>query len=238
MAGKTFLQAINEVHGFLRRDEDGTGVTAITQDADTVIVAKMINEAKRRVEGRWKWHMMRVGITFSSVGGTGTYDTSNVAIAATQQTNDRSEVLLDNKGNALFWDITTTGAGVRVAVIPRDVALQQFYTNSNVQQPIPDYAAVYRVGDGLTVFFPTSPSGVRNYSMWVYRPQAELTSASTEILAPWRPIVLLATALAAEERGESFGVPPARYLDLYEAAYEEEEAFDKSEDYDNMLEPV
>ena len=234
---KTFLQAINEVHGFLRRDETGTGATTINQDADTVVIAKFINEAKRRVEGVWKWNTLRSTITFSSVANTASYDTSSGAIAVAVQTNDRSELLTYKNGSPLFWDVTTSQAGFQMCLVPRDIALHKYRTGP-FSASSPDQVAVFRVGAGLTVLFPFPPNAVRNYSFEVYKPQDELAAAGTEITAPWRPIVLLSTALAAAERGDQFGVDPGTYLDLYAQSIEEEIAFDKTENDDDALEPV
>ena len=236
---KTFLQAINEVHGFLRRDETGTGVTTINQDADTVVIAKFINEAKRRVEGVWKWNTLRTTITFASVVSTAIYDTSDLAVVSSDPTvtNDRSELLTYKDGSPLFWDVTVANAGFQMRRVPRDWALGE-YRQSQITNSVPDMIAVYRSGNGLSVLFPYPPGAVRNYSFEVYTPQAELTLAADSITAPWRPIVLLATALAAGERGDVFGVDPGTYLDLYAQSIEEEMAFDKTEDDDDALEPV
>jgi hypothetical protein len=234
---KTYLQAINEVHGFLRRDDTGTGVSSLTADADTLVIAKFINEAKRRVEGVWKWNALRTTITFSSTASTFTYDTSNAGIAVAAQTNDRSELLTYKDGSPLFWDVTTANAGFKMTLVPRDWALNE-YRQAQFTVSMPDRVAVYRSGNGLSVLFPVAPTDVRNYSFEVYKPQDELTATGDLITAPWRPIVLLATALAAGERGDQFGVDPGTYLDMYAQAIEEEMAFDKTEGDDDALEPV
>lgn len=215
---KTYLQLINEVGKNLRRST-GSTYTTVSQDQAAVFMGQMINQAKRLVEDRWKWHQLRYDVTFPSVGATASYDTSSLSVVTSDPTvtNDRSALLYDRARHPLFWDITTTGSGFQLYEVSREYAEHVRATQTS-DTVIPDTFAVYQNGSGLTVLFPFAPSGVRNYKFKAYIPQEELSDASTTVLAPWRPIVLAATALACEERGEEFGMPGTRWWDEYENA--------------------
>lgn len=230
---KTFLQLINAVHGFTRRDIDGTGVAAINEDADTTVIANFINHAKERVEGKWKWNTLRTTVTFAGVASTYTYDLSTLG---TPNVTERSQLLFDLQDNPLFWDVTSPTSGYRMRKMSRDDAIDVRRQNDTQTTTAPDLFSIYRTGTGLTVLLPIAPTAARSYSMELYQPQAELTNGATTLTCPWRPVVLLATGMTLEERGDDFGVTASRFYDMYEEAIAEEIEFDKDED-DNALEP-
>lgn len=215
---KTYIQLINEVGKNLRRS-NGTTYTTLTQDQNAVSIAQFLNQAKRLVEDRWKWHQLRKTVTFDSVGGTATYDTSSLSIVTSDPTvtTDRTHLLYDARRQPLFWDVTDANAGFRLSEVTREHALNcRRLSTENVSKPW--QFASYQNGSGLTILFPYAPEGVRNYSFEAYIPQDELASTSTTLECPWRPVVLAATAMACEERGEEFGNPGTRWWDEYEIA--------------------
>lgn len=215
---KTYLQLLNEVGKKLRRST-GSTYTTITQDQNAVFMGSMLNQAKRLVEDRWKWHQLRYDVTFSSVGGTASYDTSSLSVVTSDPTvtNDRTTLLYDRFRRPQFWDVTTSGSGYMLMEVSREYA-EDIRNTQTSDVEIPNTVSVFQNGSGLTCLFPFAPSGVRNYRFKAYIPQDELADGSTNVLAPWRPIVLAATALCCEERGEEFGMPGSRWWDEYEQA--------------------
>lgn len=218
---KTYLQLVNLVHGYLR----GPTVTEVNADADTIIIANFLNQAKERVESAWKWNILRKTITFNGSASTYTYDTSDAGVATVNQTNERSVLLFDQENRPLFWDVTS-GGEFRLEAISRERA-QSIYRLDQSTTTSPSQFTAYRLGSGLTIFFPVAPSGTRNYSFEAYVPQAELSAKTDELTVPWRPVVMLATSLAAGERGDEFGAAQQMYMDLYEDAIATEIAFDQ-----------
>lgn len=214
---KTLLQLINEVGKNVRRST-GSTYTTINQDGDAVFINQAINEAKRMVEDGWKWDVLQKTITFPSVADTATYDTSSLSVVDSDPdvTTDRSFALLDSSGRLQGWDVTS-GNEFRLRRVPRDYAEHISRVNSiSVARPV--LVSVYPNGSGLTVHFPYAPAGVRNYAFQFQVPQADLTSASTELLIPAAPVVLAATALVVEERGEELGLDSARWWEQFENA--------------------
>jgi hypothetical protein len=228
---KTYIQLINEVHGYMRHSNTETSLTA---DEDTIIVAKFLNEAKREVEDEWKWHALRATITFSSTASDDSYDTSNGAIAVATQTEERSELLEDPETlEALFWDVTSDDE-FRMSRITREQVLRNLRTNpDDVDQPTA--FTIYQNGEGLTVQFRTAPTGVRNYSFEVYTPQPDLAATGDTLTVPWRPVVLRATALAKAEIGEEFGGPQGNFDAMFEDALQTEVAREKDEADDTLV---
>lgn len=214
---KTFLQLLNEVGKNLRRST-GSTYTTITQSADVVLTGQLINEAKRMVEARWKWSALRATVNFTSVGGTATYALTDAMIASTV-TRERAELIMDPDNRPMFWDVTTS-PGFRMSLCTQDYAVdaQNVYVQTLAT---PGVAAVYDNGAGLSVKFPQAPGGVRNYRLVVKNPQDDLDNASTTLLVPWRPVVLAATAIAFDERGEDLGGDSNRWWERYEDALSE-----------------
>ncbi len=215
---KTYIQLVNEVGKNLRRST-GSTYTSLTQDQNAVSIAQFLNQAKRLVEDRWKWHQLRRTITFDSVASVAVYDTGENADYATYPdvTNDRSTLVYDARRQPLFWDVTDSNAGFRLSEVTREHALQCRRLSAETVEKPWQFAA-YQNGDGLTILFPYAPQGVRSYSFEAHTPQEELASAWDELTVPWRPVVLAATAMACEERGEEFGNPGSRWWDEYETA--------------------
>lgn len=215
---KTYIQLINDVGKNLRRSTGAT-YTSVNQDQNAVFMAAMINQAKRLVEDRWKWHQLRRTIEFASEAGVTSYDTSLIGGYTTfpDVTNERSSLLYDARRCPLFWDITTSGSGYLMHEVSREYAehLRATAADSAAQ---PGQFALYQNGGGLTVLFPHAPEAVRNYRFKAYVPQEDLSNRSDELEAPWRPVILAATALCCEERGEEFGMPGSRWWDEYEQA--------------------
>ncbi len=215
---KTLIQLVNEVGKNLRRS-DGSTYTTLTQNADVVFIVQAINEAKRMVEDDWQSDILTKAITFDSVAGTHTYDTSDLAVVTSDPdvTTDRADILRSKPSYRIqLFDVTDEE--FQIFEVSREYAQRQETLNS-VDVPKPSYAAVYPNANGLTVHFPTAPSGVRNYKMYCKVPQDDLAATSTELTVPWRPVVLAATALAAEERGEELGMESTRWWEQYEKAF-------------------
>ena len=209
---KTFLQLTNEVGKNLRRSTGSTW-SALDTSADQIFIQQAINEAKRMVEDAWESDALTVPMTFSSVGSQHAYELST---AGTPNATDRSAPVRDKSTYKLqLYDITDTE--FQLSECSREYA-QRLETLSTVDVTKPSLVAVYPSQNGLVVHFPIAPAGVRNYKFYVKNPQDDLALASTELTVPWRPVVLAATAIACEERGEELGLDASRWWEQYESA--------------------
>jgi hypothetical protein len=236
MAHKTLPQLINDVGKHLRRS-DGTTYTSTTQDADAIMLVSLINVAKDMVEGERFWNALQVDITFDSVISTQEYDLSDLAVVTSDPivADERTVVLTDMVGRLQMWDVTA-GDEFRMHRHTRswvDDQSRRFGTVTTAAQQ--SRVAIYPNHEGLTVKFPYPPSDVRSYVLRVYQPQAELANVATEITAPWRPVVLAATALLAEERGEELGLNASTWWERYTDALSQAIIVDMFQDEDAVL---
>lgn len=215
---KTFIQLINDVGKHMRRS-DGTDYTSVTQDADVVFIASALNIAKDMVEGEARWESMLTDITFPSAVGVQTYDTSVLTVVSSDPdvTNERSQIITAPTGQIQFWDITDSNE-FRMKRRSRSWVHHRRQVDDGIAVSEPLEFAIYPLGDGLTVEFPFDIDSVRTYSFQVYNPQDELDTTTTVILCPWRPVVLAATALVAEERGEELGMEASTWWGRYNSA--------------------
>lgn len=221
---KTFLQLLNDVGKNLRRSNGATW-TSVTQSGDVIFTGQCINEAKRMVENRWKWSALRQTITFDSVAAQAEYDLTDPLVASVV-TTERAELLMDERNQPLFWDVTTLPAH-RLRLWTQDRALHQREVLAQTVG-IPNVVSVYDNGAGLSVRFPYAPEGIRNYKLVVKNPQDDLVAYDDELLVPWRPVVLAATAIAFDERGEDLGGDSNRWWERYEDALSEALSRDSS----------
>lgn len=218
MSNKTFIQLINDVGKNLRLS-DGTTYTTLTDDADVVFIAQAVNLAKDMVEGEAQWENMHEEVLFNSQIGVKSYDTSDIGVVAgANVTLSRSQLVETFDGHMSMWDKTDPGGQFRMRrrshnwIRDRQIRYAQVTVGQQYE------VSVVPNGDGLTVTFPYSVTEVRNYDMHVYTPQDELDATSTVMEAPWRPVVLAATALAAEERGEELGMQASSWWERYNSA--------------------
>jgi len=198
---KTTIQLINEVGKNLARS-DGTTYTTLTQDRNAISILQAINEAKREVEDGWKWDSLRTAITFDSVGGTHDYDLGDGGVATSSDvTTDRSYIIRDKYGRVQMWDVTDDSEFQMTEVSTEYAESFQELEDTTVARP--NLVSFRQNGDGISVRFPFAPDGVRNYKLYCIVPQDDLAATDTVLLAPWRPVVLKATVLALEERGDN-----------------------------------
>ena len=234
---KTFIQAINDV-GKNTRLSTGSTWSALDTDADQTFIQQMLNEAKRMVEAERQWNVLKAQVTFDSVGATQTYDLSDAGVVtAGALTNERSQLVDALNGFPEFYE-TTSGDEQQMTRITRANADRRQLLDVNAAAVQNNTFAIYQTGAGLTVKFPFDVDGVRTYSVNIYTPQADLAATTTEITAPWRPIILAATALVADERGEELGLATSTWWDLYRSALSDAIVSDMWVGAESVLVPV
>jgi hypothetical protein len=235
MATRTLIQMVNDVGEHMRRS-NGSTYTSLTQSFDTIFITRALNQAKRFVEDNWKWDELRTTVTFNSVASQHTYDTSNAGVISSGTvTTDRSYVVETPGGHIQFWDVTS-GEETRLRRATRDEA-EHFEITNSVDVERPGRVAVYPNGSGLTVHFPYAPTAARQYRMSAIVPQDDLALTTDTITIPFRPVVLMATALAFDERGEELGGSSEGWWDLFRDSLGSAKSIDQ-ENSDLVMIPV
>lgn len=217
---KTFIQLINDVGKNLRRST-GSTYTAVDQDSDVIFVAQAINIAKDMVEAESKWDSMIEMVTFDTVVSTQAYDTSDLAVVTSDPivTNERSMLLTSAGGLDQAWDVTDTE--IRMVRRSRDWVIDMNVVYDGSSGSRQRYFSAHKSADGIVFTFPYTMSGIRNIQFQAYNPQSELTVTTDELLCPWRPVVMAATAIASEERGEELGMQASTWWERYQSTLSE-----------------
>ena len=193
MATMTYLELVN---GVLRRLREPT-VATVTSSDYSALIGDFVNDAKVTVENSWDWTTLRSTISISTMNNVKNYSLTGTGWQGKQLNviNDTSDWVMEYRtadwfDEKYYIDGQTSGA-------PRYYTFGE--TDSNGDQtidlyPLPD--AVY------TIRF---DAVVRNNAL----------SADSDVLEiPYMPVLHLALALAARERGETGGTSTQEYFQI------------------------
>ena len=196
----TYLQLIN---GILTRMRESTiAASAITQNYPS-LVGTFVNDAKAEVEGAWQWKALRHEMTFTTVAGQTDYECfSGGDATGSRYTNEESKLLYSADGLPLVFD-TTNDAQLYEVPLETLESWRAAGVSSSNQKPYT--FSVLRSADGLTLRIYPAPDGAYAMSARFFTPQEELSAHGDVLLAPTRPVRMLAYALALEERGSGQG---------------------------------
>ena len=193
MATMTYLELVN---GVMRRLREPTVSTVSSSDYSTLI-GDFVNDAKVTVENAWDWSTLRTTISINTVASTKNYALTGTGWQSKQLNviNDTSNWVMEYRtadwfDEKYYVDGQTSGA-------PRYYTFGE--TDANGDQtidlyPLPDAAYTIRF-DAV----------VRN----------DRLSADSDVLEiPYMPVLHLALALAARERGETGGTSTQEYFQI------------------------
>ena len=185
----TYVQIVN---GVLRRLRENP-VTDFDDNEYSTLIGKFVNDAKEEIEDLWDWTCLRQNLTFNTVNGTTSYVVTN--------SNERTKILR-------VFNTTNTNC---ISKAPDDF-IDRGLQLSNSTAGIPTW---YRrrgidssTGSIKIDLYPT-PDNTYTIVLPSVVPQATLTSSSTVLTIPSRPVEFLAWALAVRERGEQGGTSAA-----------------------------
>lgn len=181
----TYLEIVNNV---LKRLRERT-VSTVSENTYSELIGVLVNDAKEEVENAWKWSSLKTTLTLTT-----TADTFNYELNGTQGRFKLLDVLNDT-GNFFMTPRTTS-------------EFNNLFLNNTPATGSPRYYnfnGTSSDGDTLVDIYPI-PNGVYSLRFNVVAPQAELTTNSTSLLVPAKPVQMLAYAKAIEERGEDGGV--------------------------------
>lgn len=188
-----YVGIVNEVLKRLRE----TQVNTVAETAYSSMVGAFLNDAKDQVEEAWTWGALRQIISVATADGTSEYSLTGFG--------DQGKVLgvYDNTNNVSLMQTSQE----------RIDRMKYTSTTSNGKPRLWCFRGLDGSGDQKIELYPT-PDGVYDLKFNSYVPQAELSSDSTSLTIPWRPVMLLCFALVSEERGETQGQPTARAFQL------------------------
>ena len=210
----TYLEAVNQVLQRLREDTV-TNVTGL-DDPVAEMVTALVNDAKQLVEDAHTWNALRHEWSITTAADDNLYSLTNAG------NYGKIESIIKDDGIELKQEQLS-------AIRKRQAAAP---ANNK-----PKYYAVNGVDGNYDIqiqLFP-KPDNVYNYTVYGFKRQAELSDKDDVLLVPSKPVVYMALAMAARERGEVGGQTAAELFALANVYLSDAIAWDASlNDYDNV----
>lgn len=179
----TYLEIVNKVLRLMR--ETSTASINNVDDIVVALTADFVNDAKRTVEDSHNWNMLR-------------HDWDVTVLAG------QTETALTGSGKFATIDYIYNDDGQKLQETPNQNIARMLANNTG--QGTAWHYAVNGLSGGdlkLRVYPPVSRDTVLSVSG--YKAQPDLAIDSDVLLVPHQPVIYLALALAARERGEVGG---------------------------------
>lgn len=189
----TYLNLVNNVLRRLRESE----VTSVQDNTYSKMVGDFINDAKQLVEDAWDWSALRTTLTATTTSGIFSYVLvgSQNKIKLLDVINDTSNKFMTYQTQHWFNDK---------------------YLNQDPVSSSPEYYTfngVDSAGDTQVDLYP-KPDGVYTLRFNCIQRNPNLSADTDEILIPSQPVIHMAVALLARERGETGGTSAAEYFSI------------------------
>ena len=204
----TYLQLVNSVLRRLREDE----VTSVSQNSYSKLIGEFVNDSKRFVEDAYDWTALRDTLTVSTESTAFNYTLvgSGNRMKILDVANDTSNFFLQYRtshwmNNAFLINDAPTGT-------------PQFYSFNGVDAN----------GDNGVDLYPR-PDGVYQVRFNAVLRTDDFTVDTDNMLIPSSPVVQIATALGARERGETGGTSAAELFALADRTLADAIAFDAAQ---------
>lgn len=189
----TYLQLVNNVLRRLREDE----VASVQTSTYSKMVGDFVNDAKKIVEDSWDWSGLRTTLTVTTSSGI-----FNYALTGSQNKIKVLDVVNDTSNK--FMEYQTAHW------------FNNKYLNQDPVSSSPDYYTYNGVnsnGDTQVDLYP-KPDGVYNLRFNCILRNDELSADDDQLVIPSQPVIHLAVALLARERGETGGTSAPEYFGI------------------------
>ena len=187
----TYLNLVNNVLRRLRETE----VTTVQTTAYSKLIGDIVNDAKDLVENSWDWSALRTTLTITT-----TADVFNYALTGSQNSIKELNVLNDTS-NLIMRYQTNNWFDEAYLISEQRTGEPEYYT----------YNGVNADGDTLVDLYP-KPDGVYSLRFNCALRNPDLSADDDTLKIPAMPVVHLAVALAARERGETGGTSTQEYF--------------------------
>jgi hypothetical protein len=207
-----YLQLVNSVLRRLRESEVTTVQGSGNNNSYARLVGDYVNEAKTQVEDSWKWSALKQTIAINTVQGSTAYTlpgtTNRFEVQEAYNLTHSNPLALMHMNEWIALNNLSTPPQSTVSNYVFD-GIDQPTDNVKIQvYPVPDSVQALR-------FYGTN------------RPQ-NLVADSDVVLVPSRPVILMAVAMAIEERGEDSGQQSINAYRLAQSALADAIAFDSA----------
>ena len=187
----TFRGLINEVLIRLREDTISSDWSGDINDSTTVsayekVIGALVNDAKRYVEQRHDWLVLRQTVDISTVASTKNYN-------------------LSSGQEIKIIDVINNTTGTQLSQVSRAYLNSIMYPTDPTGEPLYYGFNGVDASKNLKVDLSPIPINAETLSFDIIKYQDDLTEAATVISVPEKPVVLGAWAMAIAERGEDGG---------------------------------
>ena len=187
----TYLNLVNNVLRRLREDQ----VTTVYFNTYSSMVGDFINDAKTLVENTWDWSQLRSTVTITTAEDDYTYSLTGSQDYGKVLTmvNDTSNIIMEYRPQS--WIDEKYLIGTPASGTPA------FYT----------YNSVDTNGDSQIDVYP-KPDGVYSIKTKMVIRNVPLSVDADTLAIPSQPVIHMAVALLARERGETGGTSTPEYF--------------------------
>jgi len=205
-----YLQLVNAVLRRLRESEVTTVQGTGNNNSYARLIGDYINEAKQTVENAWQWMSLKQAVNVTTVAGTTEYTLFNAGhrFQLNYAFNDTSDTPLTEE--PIEWWLEQTSLGS-----PSTGSVEVF-----------SFSGLDAVSDNVKIQVYPVPSGVEALKFYGTVRTGNLSADTDTMLVPDRPVILLATAMAQEERGEDSGQQSVNSYRLAQSALADEISLD------------
>lgn len=205
----TYLDLVNKV--MLRLRESPVSTVQGTGNSNTYarLIGEFVNEAKSQVEAAWDWSALRTTLTLTTTSGVFNYELngSQNSFKVLDVWNDTDDIEMQYK-DATWFNREFLTASPQTGT--------PLYYNFN---------GVSADGDTQVDLYPI-PDAAYALRFNVTQRNLPLSADSSTLVIPSRPVILLATAMAIEERGEDGGQQSMNAYAAAQSALSDEIALD------------
>lgn len=187
----TYREVINEVLIRLRETPIASDWSGAINDSSTVsdynkVIGALVNDAKRSIESYHDWQILRETVNITTVA-----DTKNYNLSSGQEFK--------------ILDVINNATGNELLQVSRAYLNRERYPTASTGEPHYYGFNGADSSNNLKVDLSPTPSKAETISFDMIKYQDVLTTASTVVKIPTKPLILGAYARALAERGEDGG---------------------------------
>lgn len=210
----TYLNLMNNVLRRLREEE----TTSVTGTTYVKMVGDFINDAKKLVEEATDWSALRDTIVVTTAASDNSYSLTG------SSDNVKVMSVLNDTKNCFMNYQTKDWFNEQIYLVNQSEGAPLYYT----------YNGLDANGDTEVLVSP-KPDGVYSLRFNVIKRQADLGANTDALLVPAMPVVHLAVALLARERGETGGTSTAEYFAIADKFLSDAVAIDAAKHPEEMI---
>ena len=210
----TYLELVNNVLRRIREDE----VSAVSENTYSKMVGDFVNDAKNLVETSWDWSGLRTTLTITT-----TADIFNYVLTGSKNRVKALDVINDTSNNFMEYRPSTW--------------FNDKYLNQDPVSGSPEYYTYNGVdgdGDSQVDIYP-KPDGVYAIRFNCILRNAALSADTDELVIPSMPVIHLAIAMLARERGETGGTSAPEYFAIADKYLSDAIALDAQKHPDEVV---